>query len=523
MFSKIKNLVQKNKWWTALIVIALIILAIIILNKKKVSPIESVTAEKHNIIEEVSATGNVKPLSNLDLSFETGGQVSQVSVAIGDKVYKGERLASLSNSDLVAAVEQAKAGLKIAQANLSSLKNGSTPEQIAVNESQVQKASSDLIGAEINLINSIKDSYTKSDDAVRNYTDMMIQSPRSPNPTLQFQTDAQLQSNITSERATIEGLLTAWEISSENLAINSDLNSAVNTADSNLTVIQNYLQNLAFAINKLGANSSLSQTTINLWKTNVSTVRANIDLSLNNLSVAINQYQSAFSSLDVAKSQLTLTKTGATSDQLLVQEATVEQAQANLDAMESKLDKSIITSPINGVVTNVNAKIGQIMQPGISAVSVISFGEYDVESYIPEADIAKIKIGDTATTTLDAYGSDTFFPTSVIKIDPGETIIESVPTYKVTLKFASSSDSRIKSGMTANLDILTGQANGVLAVPSRSVYSIDVKKYVQLINPTDPTKTIETEIETGMKGIDGYVEIISGLKDGDKIAASTNI
>ena len=141
-----------------------------------------------------------------------------------------------------------------------------------------------------------------------------------------------------------------------------------------------------------------------------------------------------------------------------------------------------------------------------------------------EADIAKVQIGDPATTTLDAYGSDTFFPTKVIKIDPAETIIESVPTYKVTLAFASTTDSRIKSGMTANLDILAGQANNVLSIPARSVYAIDTQKYVQLVtDPKNPKDTTQTAVETGMRGVDGYVQILSGLKEGDVVIASPSI
>jgi len=523
MFSKIKIFIKKNKWWTALIVIIIVILLFVLINKNKKTNAELITVQKHDITEEVSATGNVKPLSDLDLSFEISGQVSYVNVSVGDRVYQGQYLASLSNADLKAALEQAKAGLKIAQANLSSLQNGSTPEQIAVNESQVEKARNDIVGAQISLVNSMKDVYTKSDDAIRNYVDLMFNSPRGSNPTLQFETDFQLQNDILSERITIENLLSSLSTSILNLNTVSDINTTLNIENNTLSTIQKFLQNLAFAVNKLSSNSSFSQVTLTLWKTNISTSRANIDLAKSDLSTVGSQYESAVSAYNIANSQLTLIKTGATINQLDAEKATVEQAQANVDSAQAKLSKSIIISPINGVITNVIAKIGQTMQPGITAVSVISYGEYDVESYIPEADIAKIKIGDFATTTLDAYGSDTFFDTSVIKIDPGETVIENVPTYKVTLKFASSSDSRIKSGMTANLDILTGQKNGVLAVPSRSMYSIDSQKYVKLVDPKDSSKNTETKVETGVRGIDGFTEIISGLKEGDKILASPNI
>ena len=536
IFQSIKVFLQRKKWWVILIILILIVLALIMLSKKKAVITETITVQRHNITEGVSATGNVKALSDLNLAFETSGQVSRVAVSTGDKVYQGEYLASLSNADLSASVEQAKAGLKVAEANLSSLKNGSTPQQIAVSESQVEKAKSDLKDAGANLINSIQNAYAKSDDAIRNSTDLMFMNPRGQNVTLQFQTDFQLQNTIVSERASIEVMLTSWGTSTQNITIGSDLVSLENTANNNLSTIQTFLQNLALAVNNLQSSTQNSQTTqnqyssvnpstnnITLWKSNVSAARTNISAAMNSLSSAVSQYQSLTSALNIANNQLTLTKTGATDTQIQAQEALVEQAQANVDATKAQLAKSIITSPIDGVITGVNAKTGQTMQAGVTAFSIISYGKYNIESYIPEADIAKIKVGDTATTTLDAYGSDTFFPTSVVKIDPGETVIENVPTYKITLDFASSSDNRIKSGMTANLDILTNQKDNVLAVPSRSVYSVDTNKFVKLVNPINTKNTTEVKVETGIRGIDGYVEILSGLKDSDKIVASPNI
>jgi multidrug efflux pump subunit AcrA (membrane-fusion protein) len=351
----------------------------------------------------------------------------------------------------------------------------------------------------------------------------MFNNSRSQNPTLQFQTDFQLQDDILSERVGIENLLSSLNISIKNLNNNSDINYALNKADNTLISIQLFLQNLAFSVNKLSTNSTISQATLTLWKANVSTARVNIAIAMNNLSVTIGQYQSALSALNVSNSQLVLIKTSATKNQIKVEEATVEEAQANVDAAQANLSKSVITSPISGVITNINAKVGQTIQSGITAISVISYGQYDVEAFIPEADIAKIKIGNIATTTLDAYGSDTFFQTSVMKIDPGETILENVPTYKITLKFASSSDNRIKSGMTANLDILTAQKENALVVPSRSVYTLNNTKYVKSIDQINNKKITEIKVETGIRGVDGYVEIISGLKEGDKIVASPNI
>jgi len=487
MFSKIKMFAQKNKWWTALIILVCIIVLFKIFGGKKQTATETVTVQKRDITEEVSATGNVKALSDLDLSFQASGQVARVAVSVGDRVYQGQYLASLSNADLAAALEQAKAGLQAAQAKLADMQNGTRPEELAV--------------AQNTLDNSLISAYTTCDSAIHNDIDQMFTNPRTSSAKITLPiNDFQLQNDINSERYAIEVALDGW---------NADMTASTTVALGTIDLVKTFMDKVASALSELPSSSSVSQTTINTYKAAISADRSAIDLARSNITSAEANY-----ALELA---------GNTPESINAQEAAVEEAQANVDAAQAQLDKSIIVSPIDGVITNVNAKVGQVMQPDVAAISVISYGQYDVEAYIPEADIAKVAIGDVATTTLDAYGSDTFFPTKVIEIDPGETVIEGVPTYKVTLKFASSSDPRIKSGMTANLDILTNQKSGVLAVPARSVYAIDTQKYVKLVDPKNPKNTVQTAIETGIRGVDGYVEIVSGLKEGDTIVGSPNM
>lgn len=488
MFSKIKSFAGKNKWWTALIILVLIIILFSVFGKKKSTAADTVTVDKHDITEVVSETGNVTPLSDLDLSFQTNGQVSDVAISVGDKVYQGEYLASLSNADLAASVEQAKAGLKIAEAKLADMQNGATPAEIAV--------------AQNSLNNSITSAYTTCDSAIHNDVDQMFTNPRTSSPKITIpMNDFQLENTINNDRYSVETALDQW---------NAETLVSATSALAFIDTIKSFVDEMTAALNESSSNTTISQTTIATYRNLVSSDRSAIDLARSNITTAAANYN--------------LQLAGNTPDAIAGQEAAVEQAQADVDAAQAQLDKSIITSPIDGVITNVNAKVGETMQSGLAAISVISYGQYDVESYVPEADIASVQIGDPATTTLDAYGSDTFFPTKVIKIDPAETIIESVPTYKVTLAFASTTDSRIKSGMTANLDILAGQANNVLSIPARSVYAIDTQKYVQLVtDPKNPKDTTQTAVETGMRGVDGYVQILSGLKEGDVVIASPSI
>lgn len=188
----------------------------------------------------------------------------------------------------------------------------------------------------------------------------------------------------------------------------------------------------------------MTQTQIDSWKADVSTARTSIDLAISALIDTQNQYKTAVLNLDTVQNDYS------------VQEVNVEQAQASVASAEAELAKSIVKSPINGVITNIDAKVGEIVPANKNIISVISYGDYEVEAFVPEADISKVKIGNSAKTTLDAYGDSIYFDTKVIKIDPAATVIDGVPTYKVTFRFISM-DQRIKSGMTANLNILTSE------------------------------------------------------------------
>jgi HlyD family secretion protein len=168
-----------------------------------------------------------------------------------------------------------------------------------------------------------------------------------------------------------------------------------------------------------------------------------------------------------------------------------------------------------GVVTRVDPDIGEFVSPGTVTFSVISDGDFKVEAYVPEADIAKVTIGDFASTTLDAYGQYIDFPTVVTAVDPAETVLEGVPTYRIVLQFLDK-DIRIKSGMTANLDILTNERKGVITIPSRAVITEDDKKVVRIVGP-DGKSFSNVPVVLGLKGSDAMIEVISGLAIGDKV------
>jgi HlyD family secretion protein len=187
--------------------------------------------------------------------------------------------------------------------------------------------------------------------------------------------------------------------------------------------------------------------------------------------------------------------------------------EASVLSAKAELDKTVIIAPISGTVTRQDAKVGQIDSANVILVSLISASNFEIEANIPEADIAKVAVGNTADITIDAYGSDVRFETKVVKIDPAETEIEGVATYKTTFIFTKE-DERVKSGMTANIDILTAKKENVILIPTRAVSSKNNEKFVQILTGQGPEDII---ITVGLRGSDGNIEIISGVNEGDKI------
>ena len=504
----------------------MIILAILVavaagsyfLFRKSATLPETVAAKRGEVVQEVSVTGNTAPAETVSLAFEQIGKVSRVYVDVGDKVSAGQTLIELDSSDLYAQLAEAEANIEAAQAKLDELNKGTRPEEITVYEIKLANAETALGDAQKSMVAQIQDDYTKSDDAIRAEVDQFLNNPRSLNPSLAFQiSNPYLKSDLENGRVVMETLLTSWEASLKNLTSSGDLDSYIGAAKNNLNQVKAFLEKAALAVSYAIPGPSLTQATIDTFTTAASTARANVNIAIANLQTAEGKLSSAESNVSLAQKELDLEKAGSMPEQIAGQAAAVKQARASADVIRVKIGKNILKSPINGIITEQDAKVGQIVSANNTVVSVISSGGFEIQANIPEADIAKVKIGDSAKVTLDAFGSGVIFDAKVTKIDPGETIIEGVATYKTTFQFVTE-NTGVKTGMTANIDILTAQKENVIVIPQRVVVVKDGKKIVKILADDGTIK--EIKVETGLRGSDGNIEIISGINDGDKVVTS---
>ena len=475
---------------------------------------ETGVVARGDVVQEVSVTGRVESEQEVELSFDRSGRVVRVPKSVGDRVARGDVLVALDTTEIGAQIAQVKANIDYEIAKLDELKRGARAEDIAVSEAQAKSAAIALDDTRRALADKLTVAYTQSDDAIRNKVDHFLNNPRTTNPQINFPlTDDKLATLIPPARVSLEAVFDDWSLLVGTLGTTDDIVAASKTTSTYLEKIKSYLEILAAAVNGVRASSLVSQATVDGWKLDVSTARTNVNAALSNVLAADTAFRAAESALRVAEEQLSLKRAGATSETLAQQVARIAAQRATLATYEAQVTKMSLIAPFSSVITRQDAKVGQAVSPGADLVSLMSDSGFKVTANIPEVDIAKIKVGDVARISLDAYGADVLFPGSVSMIDPAETVLEGVPTYKVTLRFIEN-DPRIRSGMTANIDIETARETNVLLVPSRAVFAKEGEKFVRI--PAGATTT-EIKVTVGLRGSNGMIEVLSGLSEGDSI------
>lgn len=529
-------------------VLILIIGSALFMRKKNVTPRETVVVKKAPLIATVNVTGKVKSAQYVDLAFDRSGRVAQVFVEVGKEVAKGQSLVTLEHADLAAQVAQAHAGAESARAQLNALERGTRPEEIAIAEIKKTNADKSLLDAETNLANVkakadvdlgnlyndvrdvLQDAYTKADDAVQKQIDDLFVNDTTANPQLTFTSDSQARIDAESQRVTAGNVLTVFKAELSVLGTTAPLlDDALQRAARHCTTIRDFLVRLQDTLNSA---VGLSATTLAAYKTSVNTGRTNMNTAIaainakqqaiaaekvankNAIAAAEAKVQDAKNARDTAVSELALKRAGSTPEQIAVQQAQLQSAEANAAYARAQLAKTILQSPFVGIVTKQDAKVGEIVTANTPVVSLIAKSKFSLEAFVPEADIAKIAIGQNADVTLDAYGKDVTFAATIVAMDPAETIIEGVATYKATLQFTED-DARVKSGMTANIDVVTAMRDAAIAIPQRAVIENDSKKTVQLLDNDGQVRV--APVTTGVRASDGSVEIISGLSEGDRV------
>ena len=201
-------------------------------------------------------------------------------------------------------------------------------------------------------------------------------------------------------------------------------------------------------------------------------------------------------------------------------------AQLSMSDTQKQMENYTIPSPISGTVIQKNVKAGDTVGTDTTAsetlCTIYDLSYLEMTLNVDELEILSIKEGQTVTITADAI-SDRTFTGVVTSVSAAGTPTGGTTTYPVTIRIDDTGD--LLPGMNATAEIEVSSASNALAVPNGSVvrgnYVLVTKDSPSAANAvqdmTAPDGYVYVKITTGTSD-DDYIEVASGLQEGDTIA-----
>lgn len=201
----------------------------------------------------------------------------------------------------------------------------------------------------------------------------------------------------------------------------------------------------------------------------------------------------------------------------------LENAQSSVQTAADKLEDYQITAPISGTVVTKTAKAGDKVEGGSSGTlcTIYDLSYLEMTMNIDELDIGSVAVGQTVEITADAVEGKTYTGT-VTRVSVAGTTAGGITTYPVTVRIDETDG--LLPGMNVDAEIVLDQAEDVLAIPSGAVnrgdtvlITADSPSAANALDQEAPEGYVYVSVETGVSD-DSYIEILSGLQEGDTVA-----
>jgi multidrug efflux pump subunit AcrA (membrane-fusion protein) len=407
------------------------------------------------IVSSVDLSGSVASSAIKELNFGSAGTVTAVKVVPGDKVTSGEVLATVDDASLNVQTQTAQANLDAATAKLSLDKAGPTAATIASAQDSVRQAKLQLATAR----QSLGDTYAQNNQSL-----------------------AQANADLKAAKATL-----------------ATDKASLPAGDPQLTkdaaAVTQATQALSSA--KLKATLAVHQAT--------------------------NQVSSASLAVSSAEHGYTLKIAPATSAQIASDNAGVAAARLALSNLQQT--GAAITSPIDGTVTAVSIVVGQTVSAASASssssasstttgqIEVMDLANLQIAGQATETDVPKLKMGQAATISAAALGSETVVG-KVCALSVVGTQISGVTSFGVTVCI-SGANPALLVGMSATAAVVTNRADGAVLVPSLAVKTVGGQQVVTVLG-SDGTSTTNVPVTVGITN-GSTTQITSGLTAGATI------
>lgn len=455
VFGKIKGL-GKKVWLLALALVVVLGILIVVGNarsnqQKLLASMQTTAVKRGDLVAIVGATGTVDANQSAVLPWQTSGFVATINVKLNDKTTKGQVLAELDPVSVSQAINNARADLVTAKRALEDALQSNTSEADAYLT---------LVKAEDKV------QTTKNDRDRWNYKN---------------------SDWVNVYQARSDFLQAANELKIAQYAYDHLITHPTNDAD---LISAREKMNTA----QLANDKALRALNLLLGRTYDNTVAEDFA-----------SYDLAKAKADDARRAWARLANGPSKDD-------IEAAQARVDADVATINLAKIISPFLGTVTQMDAKVGDQVNAGLTSFRVDDLSRLYIDVEIPEVDINKVQVGQRVDLTFDAVLGRNYTG-KVSQVEPVGTESQGVVNFTVTIEL-NDGDGEVRPGMTAAVNIVVSEIKDVLIVPNRAI-SKRSGGYVVFILKNN--QTIQVPVEIGASS-DVETEITTGdLKEGDLV------
>lgn len=506
------------------------------------------TVERTDIRKTVSATGFVQPLTTVDIKSRAGGEVKKLAVDIGTYVKPGDLIATIDPTDSMTAYNQAQSDVSAANARVSQAQQTEQLQRLTA-ATAIAQAEAGVTAAQARYEQAVQQAKVQPSltDAAIKQARASLLSAQEQLKQLRGGSDPQTRAEVQSSLATAEANLANAELQVKRqeslLAKGFVSQSSVDQARTQRDVAKAQADSVRVRSSTVGG---VQTSLIAAAEARVAEARASLrSAEAQKVQIGLRNQDVANARAALLQAQANLDTARANRAQIGIRAADIESAKAQIARSQAQfgnakvqLESTTIRAPRAGVILQKYVEQGTIITSGQSfnsvGTSIVQIGDLSrifVNAQVDEADIAQVAVGQKVKVTLDAFPEEEF-EGRVRRVDPRGTTDQNVTTILTQVEILKP-NRRLRPGLNSECEFVVAEKEGVLAVPARAIRNKQGKKFVLVLTP-DPTKkpdpkapgggeagtTAERVVETGLETGD-TIEIVSGLKEGDKVVTAT--
>lgn len=463
-----------------------------------VTEYQEASVERRSVTNSLSASGTLEPADSYTVNTLVSGEILSDTFEKGDQVTEGQLLYTIDSSNASSSLTQSQNSYSQAQTSYQQAVKAKYPEadlsgtvsEVYVNEGDSVSAGTQLlkIVADENIYIDFSFTYADSDDFYIGQTATVF---------------------INGFEGTLTGKVTAVSRSSAAVSTGVPLTTVRVRLTNPGLVTSDYT---ASAV--IGSYSSYGQAAVKVGASSVITAEASGKVSGFNWLVGDT----------ISSGDRICTLTGDSVDnQIENARISVSNASTSLENAQENLEDYSITAPISGTVVTKTAKAGDKIEGGSNSTLCVIYdlSYLEMTMAIDELDISSVEVGQEVRITADAVEGKTY--TGVVtEVSVAGTTSGGITTYPVTVRIDDTDG--LLPGMNVDAEIVVSSAEDVLAIPSAAVnrgdtvlITADSPSAANALDQEAPEGYVYVAVETGTSD-DSYIEITSGLQEGDTVA-----